>query len=230
MKKALTIITITAGLAVTSQAQGLVNFNNSSAAGTKISINSVLGGAATGLAAVSPSAAAPTYYYALFSSTSATTVAGSGSAAVIPTAAGVGDYAFSDPNWTWDAYAQSGTTRGGQVTGSTSLAIPGIGGGSTGQFVILGWSSNIGSTVASLESFLAGTDAGVQTGFVGESSVTGALTLGNGAGITTPSPFGTTAPVTPGFVLGTVTVPEPTSIALGVMGGLSLLALRRKKA
>lgn len=228
MKKALTIITITAGLAVSSQAQGLINFNNSSSAGTKISVNSTLGGAATGLATIA--VATPTYYYALFSSVSATTVSGSGSSAVIPTQSGAGSYAFSDANWTFQTYAQAGTTRAGQLTGPTSYAVTGIGGGSTGQFVVLGWSSNIGSTVASVQSFLAGTDNGVTSGFVGESAVSGTLTLGNGSGITTPTLFGTAAPLLSGFTLGTVTVPEPTSIALGVMGGLSLLALRRKKA
>ena len=47
-------------------------------------------------------------------------------------------------------------------------------------------------------------------------------------GSVSPAAFG--GSTIPGFTLGIVNVPEPTTIALGVIGGLSLLGLRRKKA
>ncbi len=224
MKKALIVATIVAG-AYGASAQGLVSFNNSSSATTKISVNSTVGGAATGLA----SATANGYYYALFESVTATTVSGS-SASVLPTLASAGTYAFSDSAWTYVSTVGSAATAG-RLNGNPSQVINGVGGGSTAQFVVIGWSANIGSTLASLQTFLAAPSLiGGSYGFAGESAVTGALKLGDGALITAPAIFGL-APSTPGFVLGQVNpVPEPSSIALAALGGLSLLGLRRKKA
>ena len=82
----------------------------------KVSVNTTVGGPATGLT----SATAGAYYYALFYSASATTVDGSAAAVV-----GAGNYAFNDPNWTFNnprpdlwyylsgpGYAASVTTAG----------------------------------------------------------------------------------------------------------------------
>ncbi len=224
MKKALIVATIVAG-AYGASAQGLVNFNNSASATTKISVNSAVGGAATGLTA----AVAGSYYFALFESTTATTVSGS-SAAVLPNSTSAGSYAFSDSNWTY-VTTISNLATAGRTAGSASTVINGVGGGSTAQFVVIGWSANIGTTLSSLQSFLAAPALiGGSYGLAGESAVTGALKLGDGALITSPAIFGL-APSTPGFVLGQVNpVPEPSSIALAALGGLSLLGLRRKKA
>jgi hypothetical protein len=78
MKKTIALLAVTAAVTLSVSAQGLVNFNNSSAAGTKISTNTVVGGAATGLAVINTGSA--NFYYALFDSLSATTVGGSSSA------------------------------------------------------------------------------------------------------------------------------------------------------
>jgi len=179
----------------------------------------------------------------LFSSVAATTVAGSGSTAVYPTTSVVGgpagSYAFSDSNWTFDGLGESVTGAPGKFTaisgtnGAGNIVVPGAAG--TAQFVILGWSANIGTTLSSVEAWLAGTGNG-QLGYVGESAVSGAFTLGNlSSGGSTPAStlVSGSAPGLSSFGLGQYTptsAPEPASIALAALGGLSLLGLRRKKA
>jgi len=223
MKKLLVIATVVAG-AYGASAQGLISFNNSASALSKISVNSAVGGAATGLA----TGAAGTYLYELFyAPSSVTTVAGS-SAAVIPiSAANKGTYAFSDSNWKDGLAGGTSSATPGRVTGSTSQVVTGVGLAGGGNFVVIGWSSAIGSTIGSLQALLSGpnTTPGL---YVGESAVA-PLTLGDGANVPTPAVLGGSS--VPGFTLGLIpTVPEPTTIALGVIGGLSLLGLRRKKA
>jgi hypothetical protein len=226
MKKNIAIITASVGLAATTFGQGIVLFNNSG--GTKVSINSVVGGAATGTTA----ATADAYYYELFASTTQTSVNGS-TAAVIPTATSAGTYAFDATGWAAEAAgastASAGRFNSTAVDGSGNTILATVSGGvSTTVYTVLGWSANIGTSYQSVEAFLTG--SGPTSGWVGESVVSGF----NPAGIlgSTPAPalFGGGSPYIGGFTLGYYSVPEPTSIALGVMGGLSLLALSRKKA
>jgi hypothetical protein len=226
MKKHLIIAALAVGTAASAFAQGTVYFSNSG--GTKVSVNTVAGGAATGLA----NATAGSYYYALFATTSATSIAGVGTGAVIPSATSVGTYVFSDPKWSWEAYGSANGSAGRFVSSSadasSATALPSIAGGTAATYyVVLGWSSSIGSTVASLESYLAAPYAG---GYVGESAVGGPTPAGIPGSTAPATLFGSGAPYISGFTLGVVPVPEPTSIALAVMGGASLLALRRKKA
>lgn len=72
MKKLLVIATVVAG-AYGASAQGIVNFNTSTASSEKISVNSAFGGAATAL-----TTGAGSYYYELFYSTTATSATGAG--------------------------------------------------------------------------------------------------------------------------------------------------------
>jgi hypothetical protein len=224
MNKSL-IVAASLAVAAGAQAQGLVNFANSASAATKISINSTPGSAVVGLTPATANA----YYYALFYSATATTVLGS-SASVIPTSTTVGSYVTSDNNWTYVTTTGSSATAG-RLT-AVIPTVPGLGGGSSAQFVVIGWSANIGSTVASLAAYLAAPSLiSGNYGYVGESVVSGALQAGDGATILTPAIFSGVAPAVQGFTLGAVApAPEPTTIALAGLGGLSLLAFRRKNA
>jgi hypothetical protein len=231
MKKILSIVALVAGVAYITNAQGLINFNNSSAASTRIITNSSVGGAGvvggytlpvnTGI----PPAGTPSYYYALFYSSTATTVFGL-TGAIIPMSAGnLGSYVYGDPAWTFEGSGTNGGTRSGQVSGAASINV----GTATGEFVVLGWSANIGSTWANVQTYLLSPTALGSPAFVGESAVSGVITLGNGSSIPTPLLFNASAPSLQGFTLGLVPVPEPTTMVLAGLGGLSLLLFRRRK-
>jgi hypothetical protein len=211
MKNTIATIALSLVAGYTGFSQGEVEFQNSSQA--KVSVNS----AATP-ATFSAITGAGAYYFALFNSAN-TTVAGT--------------YAFNDANWTFDGYGISASKTG--VFAATTLDGAGFtqipGEPVSSQFVVVGWSSNIGTTIASVEAFLKGTDGGVTSGFLGESAVSGLFYTGTAGSSSPPAAvLGSTAPAIPGFDLGYTQVPEPSTIALGIMGAASLLALRRKKA
>jgi hypothetical protein len=231
MKTKIAILSLTVVAAYSGFSQGEVEFNNSSQ--TKISVNTA--GAPTTFTAI----AGTGYYFALFDSAGTTSQTVLGGTAAIPGGTTLG-YVTGDSNWTYAGLGQS-TTAGKfaattvDANGFTQLPLSGGVEPSAAQYVVIGWSSNIGSTIQSLESFFAGSDGGVTSGFVGESVVSGSLNTGSSAvgSLSSPSSmFSGAAPFIPGFDLGntTVTTPEPTTIALGVMGAASLLAFRRKKA
>lgn len=138
MKKQLILVAALSVVAVVSSyGQGTVAFNNGTT--SKISTNN-FGSSVTG-----PTAAGPTaYYYALFYSASATTVSGSSSAV-----AGQGSYAFGDSNWSFSgAYgtnnASAGRFIGTVVDSNGATVVNGVAGGASAQFVVIGWSANVG--------------------------------------------------------------------------------------
>jgi len=230
MKKLLLTAALSSAFAAASFGQGYIIFGNGTS--TKVSVNAAVNG--TTYTAIGTTA--NSYYFALFYSASATSVLGSSAAVVGGSTADTSSaFVTSDSNWTLDpgVLGVNGTRAGfmGDASGASETAVP-LASATTGEFVVLGWSANIGSSEANVLSFLNGTDvqnsAAVLSGWVGESAV-GDQVLSPG----TPSPvnsiFGA-APQVPGFALGEVVIPEPSTIALGVMGAASLLALRRKKA
>jgi len=230
MKKILLTVALSTAFAAVGFGQGYVGLANGTA--SKISANATLNGStftATGTTAGS-------YYFALFyapsTDVSVSTVNGATSSAISGTSSldTVGSFIFNDSSWTLDSSVLGvvGTRAGfiGDSTGSAQSAVP-VAAGVTEDFVLLGWSGNIGSTVASVESFLNG--QGPTTGWIGESAV-GSQVVSAGAPSPVPPIWGS-APQIPGFTLGEVQpIPEPSTIALGVMGAAALLALRRKKA
>jgi len=153
MKKIILAIGIATGVAVASSyGQGTVAFGNSG--GSRISTNSAVGGAATGL--VSPNLAqtggAMNFYYALFWSTSQTTVGGSQTAAINGTA---GVYAFSASGWndgssttTYSTNTTAGRLQAAVPNSDGSASVANLAGGTPASFVVIGWSANIGSTIA----------------------------------------------------------------------------------
>jgi hypothetical protein len=218
MKKILITIAIATAAVVSTQAQGLVFFSSST---QNMSTNSATVGKTSG--------AAGSFYYALFVSPTATTVGGTQTGAIQGTN---GVYAFNDANWTYVALGTNSTTAGRfQATGQNadgSVTVTTVAGGAAAQFVVVGWSANLGSTLSALEQAIAinGT-----TGLMGESLVSGPITLGNGALIGTPTIFGGVAPSIQAFTLGGFTItstPEPGTLALAALGGASLLMFRRK--
>jgi len=149
--------------------------------------------------------------------------------------------------WTWTGLlaANSGLTKGGVGNPNTTTSAAGTFGLPTGAsystapteyYVIVGWSANEGTSWATVATELQNNNL-VAGGYFGVSPVAyneagGANSLGtvnllNGGSATTGLAG---SGLTGGFDLYQVQVPEPSSIALGVMGAASLLALRRKKA
>lgn len=219
MKKTLLTLALVASAASSVFAQGFVLFNNTAAAGTKISTNNM---ATVGLA----TGAANTYYFALFYSTTATTVGGS-TAAV----SGSGNYVWTDSNWTFGgAYGSSSATAGRFASNSADpnnsggTAITGLAGGSSAQFVVVGWTASIGTTIQALEAWYSNP---ATAGLIGESNVSGPITASSGGVNIVPALFGTGAGSIQGFTLAAV--PEPTTVALIGLGGLGLAMIRRRK-
>jgi hypothetical protein len=221
MKKLLLILFLVT-LDHLARAQGLIAFNNSGTGG-KISTNTVPGSTASGLTI---STASGSYFYGLFYSTTASTVNGS-TEPIDPTAASVGSYVTSDSNWHYAGFGSSSLAVAGGVSGNSSLVIDGVTGGQVADFVVLGWSANIGSLLSQVEGWLAAPVQESSPVYIGESAVA-SLTLGNGSSIATPMALSETT--IPGFLLGAAPIPEPCSLALGGLGVLMALVAARRKS
>jgi len=237
MNKVLLTLTLISAVAITTHGQGQITFSPST---QKISVNSVIDGSATGLIPANASTTATTYYFALFASATAHAVGGTQTAPILgydgTPAALQSTYAFADPNWELVDYGVNtvaGKFIGNEEDSVGTTTVPGIPGGSTAQFVVVGWNATLGSTIGQLESSLLSPgpeDGPEEFGCMGQSMVSGAITLGNGAGIPTSALFGPGATFIQGFTLGQfIYIPEPAALALGGLGGLALLAFRRKQ-
>jgi hypothetical protein len=235
MKKTLITLALATAVVSTGLAQGTINWANAN--NSKISVNATVGGPATAVMVANAGTLASTYYFALFYSTTASLVGGSSSAIMGSTGA---TYAFNDSSWNFlnpspisgfvvgPAYGTNTTigkftvgtvdpTTGAVITPTTTPS----------YFVVVGWSANIGSTIGQLENWYS---APSTNGWIGESIVFAQATPGNPLAL----PPGTTPNIIAagqGFTLGEVAgvVPEPTTIALFGLGGLALLAFRRRQ-
>jgi hypothetical protein len=221
-------------VATSAFSQGYVAFTGGLSNPTKVSTNSVQGGAATGRTGVT--SGTPGYYFALFVSSTATTIGGSSNAIsgasslyVFNNMSGWTEVGTATNNLTAGGFAaqSQGTNDAGQgaLNSDGSLSTTAVAGAANGQAVIIGWSANIGSTITALQAWLAA--PGV-TGWIGQSAVSGALTFGNGTSQPAVQVMGS-SPAIGGFTLGEVTVPEPGTMALAALGGASLFLFRRKK-
>lgn len=103
--------------------------------------------------------------------------------------------------------------------------------GTEDTYVLVGWSAALGTSFQQVYTeMLSGGTAG---NFFGTSEYGAGFTGGGPDALPAPDIFGVSTGEPGGFTSGPVlyaTAPEPTTIALGVMGAASLLAFRRKKA
>jgi hypothetical protein len=102
--------------------------------------------------------------------------------------------------------------------GGGSLAIPGVAAGTTADLQVRAWDASGGST------FADAVNAGVSTGM--SDLLTGITTGGSGSPPSAPSPL--TGLTSFSLTGGNVVVPEPSTIALGLLGA-GLLVFRRRK-
>jgi len=207
------------GVASLSYGQGTVNFAAGASATTRISTNSAIGGATTGLISGGG------YYFALFVAPTTTGTNWGLSTSWDPTTAG-----FSLVNG--GAYGTNGAAAGrfsGNPTSTDPLTVAGFPTSSSAEFVVVGWSANVaGPSWAALAAWRNGASGGPQTGWLGHSFVADNVQLGGGA-IPAGNIFGANTGQVPGFALGMVTIPEPTSMALAGLGAAALVIFRRRK-
>jgi PEP-CTERM motif-containing protein len=213
MKKAVLTFALCVGFAVAGLAQADINWRNTPT--TLITTNSIPGGPATG-----PIIGVGSYRFALY-------------AAPEPVS-GVSGAVFNDANWIFTGnYGTSSGTGGGPNAGRFTTAnaldpLPGLAVGSTAHFIVLGWSANIGTTVADVANWYnSGFTVNPFTfGWIGQSAI-GTLQVG---GSTTPVPptplFGSGPGQIGGFNLGIV--PEPSTFAL-LGAGMATFVFRKAR-
>jgi hypothetical protein len=237
MKKILTVAGCLAFGAM-SYGQGVVVFNsNNLGVLTNTAVSQYNGGNQTGGTSGKTAITAGGFYYALFVQTYTGSLS---SSATNPVANG------------WSLATSSGTpiiaTNGtsGPQTGSIlgpggvggvaidGLALPSGGTYDTSgrdYFLIVGWSSSLGSSWSQVQNQLLSGNW-LANGFFGVSAI--GNTYAGGANSLTPQTlFSSNAQTIAGvgaFTLYSVSpVPEPSTLVLAGLGGLSLLAFRRKK-
>jgi hypothetical protein len=229
MKKILLTIGLAAIAALSSQAQGYVVFSSST---QNMSTNNTAGSQqAAGAVATGKTLGAGLFYYALFVSST-----GAGANAQQGFSSGNSStYVFNEAQWVLDtdptatssSTATAGRFAAGNANSDGSVTVPSITGGNPYYFQVVGWSANLGTTLG--QAIIALTTPG-QSGYIGQSIISGQITVGNGGSIPAPNTFGTIAPTMQAFTLGSfVATPEPGTLALAALGGASLLMFRRKK-
>jgi len=214
MKKLLTVAALIGAMSY-SFGQGYVNFNNTTA--SRASANGVL----------MTAAAVPSWYYALL---------------VAPSTQGTVDPSLT--GWTFAALGTN-TALAGRMAGNTTadnggVAIAGLTGTSTADFVVVAWSANLGSDWATIfagKPLALADNNHTGTAFWGSatSGWYGISTVGNNvllapSGGPYNSVWGTSASgLIQGVNVNYYVVPEPTTFALAGLGAAALLIFRRRK-
>ena len=244
MKKILVItLSLMAGTML-GNAQGLIKFFNLSATffvSTNNSLSSFGGGTQTGsgggVTAGSPSG--QVYYYQLLIAPMGTFSSGS-FASTNPLASGWTSPAGYGLATNFVGAGTLGGPGGNNGTGVSGWSNGGPGATSDTQgtemdYLLVGWSASLGNSWASVSNLLAAGFVGNATqGFFGVSQMGFGYSGGSGTPATGPeSLFGVTTGMpgglTSGFTMYAVPTPEPGTIALAGLGGLSMLLFRRRK-
>jgi hypothetical protein len=216
MKKLLTLAALI-GTVSLSFGQGYLNFQNSST--TRVSTN----GTALALAG----GATTQWYYALL---------------YAPSTQQTVDASLS--GYTFSGLIASNTASAGRLLGNDSVnagqsaSIAALTASSTADFVVVGWSANLGSdwntVFAGRPQALVANTGGVkgtatwsQDGWYGVSTVAQDVLLAPQTGPWN-SMFGA-SPLIPNMTLSLYQVPEPASFALMGLGGAALMIFRRRK-
>jgi hypothetical protein len=196
-----TVIAIALSIAAVcaSHGQGTVNFSAGASASTRIVTNNFSGGPITGQIS-----GAGNYYFALFVAPSTTGTNYSLSASLDPTLSG---FTF------FGAYGTN-TAAPGRFTGNPTtddVAVPGYGAGTSADFVVVGWSANIGADWNSFRTWWNnGSPSDTSHGsfvWAGHSFVAEGVQLGGGL-IPPGTIFGAGTGQIPGF--GLYMIPEPS--------------------
>jgi hypothetical protein len=232
------VLTSVCALAMTGAAlaQGNVNWGSISAAAMTAQTNStayspLFGGGSTGNGAVggtqgSASLGTGFYYELLYTSYSGSQLATPTTLASLSTWSDAG-LGASNNTVTASRLVPMNPNSGAQVPWS-----PGV----TNSIMLVGWSANLGTTWGAVSNVLSNwATLGIANAFFGEST-TGYITTLSTATSPGATVFGTAA-TAQGLPINSlltqlylVPVPEPGTIALATLGGLSMLALRRRKA
>lgn len=211
-------------------AQGTVSVNSSSAAFAMFINNATYNSSLNGVydtTGAKTATAANGYYYALLTQTY-----NAGLSVINPL----------DANWSLGMMAANNITLAGSIKGVGGAAGAPIAGwaaptGATydtagrDSFILVGWSSSLGSTWASVASQLQ--SGNWNTGYFGVSGLGNGYAGGGPNSLNAPSIFGASTGM-PGGLTGGITmyatpVPEPGTMALAALGGASLLLFRRRK-
>jgi hypothetical protein len=225
MKKILTIAAVVALGTVVSYSQGLISINS---AVSQVSTNTTAGvsGKATG-------AGNPFLFEVLYSSD--TTLTGSANNILGAINGGSNNIAL----WTDSTVSGNNGTGlgGGKIVSGSSVAatgwtVPGVVYDNARAVIVVGWSASYGANWTTVASLIQG--AGLSAGgFFGTSAVGLSYAGGGSSGLPAVNVFagGGAGGIIPNtFLLNQVTIiPEPTTMALAGLGGLSLLLFRRRK-
>jgi hypothetical protein len=213
MKKTFTLAALL-GVVLHACGQGQFGFNNTSL--TLISTNAIHGGPALGPTDPYPGSGEPQFVYGIFAAPS-----------TVSSVSGV-----TDPNWTFTgSYATNRAFAGRLLGGVVTLPSP-YAAGTTYNFLIRGWSSNIaGQDWTGVQAFIHNLEIdplayGSQGQFFGTSSI--ATMIVSGPLNPTQVIFGTSPGYNiQGFLLDQVPTPEPSSFALVALGGVAWTVSRR---
>jgi hypothetical protein len=226
MKKILTIVAVVALGAMASYSQGVVSIALSG--GTLVTTNS--GGSSPVSGKAYGSGTGAFYYELLIASPSIATTANN-----ITSAANLALWSDSGVSGVSGATSlHSGWITSATSASATGWAAPGVNYDNEMAYIIVGWSASEGTSWSAVSALLSGSGL-VNGGYFGTTAVS--YNYAGGGTSLLPAvnlwinPSGTTGyGVQSGLVLNQVTVvPEPCTMALLGLGGLSLLVIRRRK-